>query len=43
MKYQPNISPGGMSRVRIGQCLRSGTGGPEHQQLLKLIDTLLES
>jgi hypothetical protein len=41
-KHQPNISSGGqVSYTDIGQ-FRVGIGGPERQQLLKLIDTLLE-
>ncbi|WOH60170.1 hypothetical protein [Bradyrhizobium sp. BWC-3-1] len=40
VKHQPNISSGGqVSYMDIGQFLRSGAGGPERQQLLKLIDT----
>ncbi|CUT12667.1 hypothetical protein BF49_3747 [Bradyrhizobium sp.] len=43
MKHQPNISSGGqVSYTDIGQFLRSSAGGPERQQLLKLIGTLLE-
>jgi hypothetical protein len=43
VKHQPNISSGGqVSYTDIGQFLRSSAGGPERQQLLKLIDTLLD-
>lgn len=43
VKHQPNISSGDLvSYTDIGQFLRSGAGGPERQQLLKLTDTLLE-
>jgi hypothetical protein len=43
VKHQPNIGSGGqVTYTDIGQFLRSGAGGPERQQLLKLIDTLLE-
>jgi hypothetical protein len=42
VKHQPNISSGGqVSYTDIGERLRSGAGGPERQQLLKSIDTLL--
>ncbi|MGR4932738.1 hypothetical protein ACIPUD_39145 [Bradyrhizobium sp. CAR08] len=42
VKHQPNISSGGqVSYTDIGECLRSGAGGPERQQLLKSIDTVL--
>ena len=42
VKHQPNVSSGGrISYTDIGQFLRSGAG-PERQELLKLIATLLD-
>ena len=43
MEHQPNACSGGRtSRTDIGQFLRAGGRGPEHQALLALIGTLVE-
>jgi hypothetical protein len=43
VEYQPNASSGGRtSRTDIGQFLRAGGRGPEHQALLALIGTLVD-
>jgi hypothetical protein len=41
--HQPNAPSGGrLSHIEIGEFLRSGVKGPEHQALLRLIGTLVE-
>ncbi|WP_199763231.1 hypothetical protein [Bradyrhizobium guangdongense] len=43
VEHQPNANSGGRaSLTKIGQFLRSGGNGPEHQALLALIGTLVE-
>jgi hypothetical protein len=43
VRHQPNPSSGGQSSDwEIGTFLRAGAGGPEHQELLRLIGTLVE-
>jgi hypothetical protein len=43
VEHQPNASSGGRtSRTDIGQFLRAGGRGPEHQALLALIGTLVD-
>lgn len=42
VEHQPNANSGGRaSRIEIGQFLRAGGNGPEHQALLALIGTLV--
>jgi hypothetical protein len=42
VEHKPNADSGGRtSMVDIGQFLRTGAHGPEHQALLRLIGTLL--
>jgi len=42
VEHEPNVSSGGRtSRTEIGQFLRAGANGPEHQALLQLIGTLV--
>ena len=39
----PNVSSGGRtSLIEIGQFLRAGGNGPEHQALFRLIGTLVD-
>ena len=41
--HQANVPSGGRkTEIEIGAFLRSGGGGPEHQELLRLIGTLME-
>jgi hypothetical protein len=41
--HQPNAPSGGeQSRQEVGEFLRAGAGGPEHQALLRLIATLVD-
>jgi hypothetical protein len=43
VEHQPNASSGGRASVtEIGQFLRAGGSGPEHQALLALIGTLID-
>ncbi|MGY3413483.1 hypothetical protein ACVWZV_009650 [Bradyrhizobium sp. GM5.1] len=43
VKHRPNVSSGGRSSyTEIGNFLRNGANGPEHQALLHLIGTLLD-
>ncbi len=43
IRHQPNASSGGRaSEIGIGQFLSRGGQGPEHQELLRLIGTLVE-
>lgn len=43
VEHEPNRSSGGRtSLTEIGQFLRTGGSGPEHQALLHLIGTLLD-
>lgn len=43
VKHRPNVSSGGgSSYTEIGNFLRNGANGPEHQALLHLIGTLLD-
>lgn len=43
VEHQPNASSGGRaSMTEIGQFLRAGGNGPEHQALLALIGTLID-
>jgi hypothetical protein len=43
VEHKPNASSGGRaSLTEIGQFLRSGGSGPEHQALLQLIGTLVD-
>jgi hypothetical protein len=40
--HEPNNASGGQSaRIEIGEFLRTGADGPEHQGLLRLIGTLV--
>jgi len=40
--HEPNKQSGGEpSRIEIGEFLRPGSHGPEHQALLRLIGTLI--
>ncbi|MCW4113493.1 hypothetical protein NPA31_000780 [Aurantimonas sp. MSK8Z-1] len=40
--HRPNAGSGGReSRIEIGEFLSRGGGGPEHQELLRLIGTLV--
>jgi hypothetical protein len=42
VEHEPNLGSGGRtSLTEIGQFLRAGGNGPEHQALLALIDTLI--
>jgi hypothetical protein len=42
IEHQPNVSSGGrISQVNIGEFLLRGGTGPEHQELLRLIGTLV--
>jgi hypothetical protein len=42
VEHKPNVSSGGRTAlIEIGQFLRAGANGPEHQALLKLIGTLV--
>jgi hypothetical protein len=42
IEHQPNVSPGGrIFQVNIGEFLLRGGTGPEHQELLRLIGTLV--
>ncbi len=44
VRHQPNLSSGGRaSDWEIGAFLRAGAGGPEHQELLRLIGTLVDA
>jgi hypothetical protein len=41
--HQPNAPSGGrLSPIELGAFLNTGTKGPEHQALLRLIGTLVE-
>jgi hypothetical protein len=41
--YEPNLASGGRtSQIDIGTFLATGHHGPEHQELLRLIGTLVE-
>jgi hypothetical protein len=41
--HQPNSPSGGrLSHIELGEFLRGGAGGPEHQALLRLIGTLVD-
>jgi hypothetical protein len=43
VEHKPNTGSGGRtSLTEIGQFLRTGGNGPEHQALLRLIGTLVE-
>jgi hypothetical protein len=45
VEHQPNANSGGrvsLIEIEIGQFLRAGGSGPEHQALLALIGTLVE-
>ncbi len=43
VRHEPNISSGGRSsEIEIGAFLARGGHGPEHQELLRLIGTLVE-
>ena len=43
IKHEPNVSSGGRtSNIEIGEFLVRGGSGPEHQELLRLIGTLVE-
>lgn len=43
IKHEPNASSGGRpSDIEIGEFLVRGGSGPEHQELLRLIGTLVE-
>jgi hypothetical protein len=44
VRHEPNLSSGGSpSDIGIGAFLSRGGGGPEHQELLRLIGTLIEN
>jgi hypothetical protein len=44
VRHQPNVPSGGQATdTDIGTFLASGGKGPEHQQLLRLIATLVEN
>ena len=43
VEHRPNVSSGGRtSLIEIGQFLRAGGNGPEHQALLRRIGTLVD-
>jgi hypothetical protein len=43
VRHQANVSSGGrMTEIDIGAFLGTGARGPEHQELLRLIGTLVE-
>ena len=43
VRHEPNLASGGRtSEIEIGAFLASGGQGPEHQELLRLIGTLIE-
>ena len=43
VRHEPNLSSGGRaSDIEIGDFLLRGGHGPEHQELLRLIGTLVE-
>ena len=43
VRHEPNISSGGgASDMEVGDFLARGGHGPEHQELLRLIGTLVE-
>jgi bifunctional DNA-binding transcriptional regulator/antitoxin component of YhaV-PrlF toxin-antitoxin module len=43
VRHEPNASSGGRaSDIEVGDFLVRGGGGPEHQELLRLIGTLVE-
>lgn len=43
VKHEPNASSGGQtSNIEIGEFLVRGGSGPEHQELLRLIRTLID-
>jgi hypothetical protein len=43
IKHEPNVSSGGrVSHIDIGTFLTAGGHGPEHQELLRLIGTLVK-
>ena len=43
VKHEPNLSSGGRaSDIEVGDFLVRGGHGPEHQELLRLIGTLVE-
>lgn len=43
VKHEPNAPSGGRAEsLDIGQFLRAGAAGPEHQALLQLIGSLVE-
>ena len=43
VRHEPNLASGGkMSDIDIGTFLRQGGQGPEKQELLRLIGTLIE-
>jgi hypothetical protein len=44
VEHEPNLPSGGRTaRIEIGAFLSRGAHGPEHQELLRLIGTLVES
>lgn len=43
IKHEPNVSSGGrVSHIDIGTFLTAGGHGPEHQELLRLVGTLVK-
>ncbi len=43
VRHEPNVAPGGRaSDIAVGDFLARGGHGPEHQELLRLIGTLVE-
>ena len=43
VRHEPNLSSGGRSSdIEVGDFLARGGHGPEHQELLRLIGTLVE-
>jgi hypothetical protein len=43
VRHEPNVSSGGRpSMIEVGEFLRRGGGGPEYQELLRLIGTLVD-
>lgn len=44
VRHEPNRQSGGrQTDIEIGQFLMSGGNGPEHQELLRLIATLIDA
>ena len=44
VRHEPNVSSGGRaSDIAVGDFLARGGHGPEHQELLRLIGTLVEA